>query len=117
MTPAQSTPGRAPANHFISILLNGTTLSYVDANGKQAATIYVRRGDIVQWHFVHGNYSIVFKGPSPFQRVGFAGTGNVPTGEAEVTAPDGTYQYAVTVVPPAGQAILDDPEIIVGDGT
>ena len=107
------TPARAPIRHLVNIKSDGTTLAYLDATGKPAQSIVVKRGEVVQWHFEHGNFSIVFKGASPFGDPGFAGTGNVPTREAEVSGPDGKYAYAVTVVPTKGHPILDDPDVIV----
>ena len=106
----------APARHLVKIQSNGTKLAYIDATGKPATTIYVKKGDVVQWHFGEGNFSIVFKGASPFAEVGYAGNGDVPTRDAQVTGAPGKYAYAVTVVPTKGHPILDDPDVIVGDG-
>ena len=117
MTPARPSVLPVPQRHIVKIQSTGTKLAYVDGTtGKSAAAIRVKRGDVVQWHFEHGNFSIVFKGRSPFAEPGYAGTGNVPTRDAEVTGADGKYEYAVTVVPAKGQPILDDPNVIVGDG-
>lgn len=117
MTTAQPAGLPAPARHLVRIQSNGTKLAYVDAHGKSASVINVRKGDVVQWHFGQGNFSIVFKGKSPFVDVGFAGNGDVPTRDALVTGASGKYSYAVTVVPEKGPAILDDPDVIVDDGS
>jgi len=106
----------AQARHLVRIQSDGARLSYVNAQGEPAATIHVKPGHVVQWHFEHGNFSIVFKGKSPFAEAGYAGNGGVPTRDAQVTGPAGKYSYAVTVVPLQGNPIVDDPDVIVGDG-
>jgi len=118
MTPAPekaaNREGEAP-RHQVLININGKGFLYTKPDGQNAATIVVRKGDRVTWRCDQGNYSILFKGHSPFAEVGLHGRRGTETMHAVVVGERGSYHYAVTVPLDSG-LIVDDPEIIVDDG-
>ena len=119
MTPApqKSAPHREQTGprHQIHINITGNGFLYTRPDGQNAATIVVRKGDVVTWRCDHGNFSVLFKLNSPFALVGFHGRRGTETVEALVVGERGSYHYATTVSLDSG-LIVDDPEIIVDDG-
>jgi plastocyanin len=112
VTPSVKTHGR----HGVKIDFNGGKFAYRSPEtGADAATIKVRRGDVVEWHCEHGNFSILFKGHSPFEGVGVHGKRG-EMASATISGANGRYTYAVTVLPLDGAPAVDDPEIIVDGG-
>lgn len=107
-------PGSARHTVLISVV-NGT-IRYTGIKGKDATRLEVRRGDTIVWQSDHGNYGVLFKSKTPFSQVGFHGRRGVPSREAKVIGVSDEYHYAVTVVPPDSDPIVDDPVIIVNDG-
>jgi hypothetical protein len=105
-----------PARHTVRINVEDGKIRYTGTKGEDAARIQVRRGDTIVWQSDHGNYGILFKSRTPFSEVGFHGHRGMPSGEAKVIGLNDEYHYAVTVVPPEGDPIVDDPVIIVNDG-
>src|SRR4051812_16739859 len=119
MTPSRQQE-RAPARHHVhirpdGIKREGNQFSYAHADGQDAASITVRRGDHVKWRCDHGNFSILFKNHSPFGEIAFHGRRGHETAEALVVGESGSYHYAVTVSADAG-LVVDDPEVIVNNG-
>jgi plastocyanin len=114
MTP-QLEHKHGPSRHHVHIHINGGGFMYARPDGQNAATIVVRKGDHVTWRCDHGNYSVLFKNHSPFADVAFHGRRGNETVTALVVGEAGSYHYAVTVALDSG-LIVDDPEIIVGDG-
>ncbi len=112
MTP---TAEKRPTVHSVGIQINGKGFTYTTPDNRNAARIYVRRGDHVKWNCNHGNYSVLFKGETPFSEVAVHGRKNMDTPLSVVTGEPGSYHYAVTVALPDGGLIVDDPEIIIGD--
>ena len=113
MTP---TLQKKPAFHAIAIRFDGKGFVYTTADQKDGATIAVRRGDRVKWSSDLGNYSILFKGESPFVEVATHGRKGAETDLLEIVGEPGAYKYAVTVAHANGLTV-DDPVVIVsGDG-
>jgi plastocyanin len=102
------------AIHTVHIHVNGGGLLYKRPDNESASTIVVRRGDQVKWHCEHGNYSVLFKGESPFAEIAVHGRRNTETVHAIVVGDPGSYNYAVTVSLDHG-LLVDDPVIIVDE--
>ena len=117
MTPQlRPTPSAGPVRHTIAIQVEDGRLKYVIGENTDAKQIKVRRGEIVVWQSDHGNYAVLFKSKTPFAEVAYHGHRGMPSNEARVIGVNGSYDYAVTVVPDGAQPITDDPVIIVNDG-
>lgn len=106
---------REPKTHTIGIRLDGKGFIYSTPEHPDAKSLYVRRGDRVKWNCNHGNYSVLFKEHTPFSDIGAHGRGGSDTATLEVIGEPGRYKYAVNVALPNG-LVVDDPEIIIGDG-
>ncbi len=111
MTP---TPQKQPAVHAIGIHFDGKGFIYAKPDKQDASTINVRKGDRVKWRSELGNYSILFKGESPFEEIAVHGRKGAETTVLTVIGEPGSYEYAVTVVLESGLRV-DDPIVIVGD--
>jgi hypothetical protein len=109
MTPTQR---KNPTQHAVHININGTGFLYTRPDNQNAATIVVRKGDHIKWRCDHGNYSVLFKGESPFAEVALHGRKGTETVSATVVGEPGSYHYAVTVSLDNG-LIVDDPIVIV----
>jgi hypothetical protein len=112
MTPTQR---QDPVLHSIGIQVNTNGFSYSTPDNRDATTITVQQGHQVKWNCGHGNYSILFKGETPFADVGTHGRSGSDTAALTVVGAPGSYKYAVHVVLPDG-VVVDDPEIIVESG-
>jgi plastocyanin len=110
MTPASQ---KQPALHSVRIQIRGNGFAYTTPEHPNAATIHVRPGDKVKWNCDHGNYTVLFKGESPFEEVAVHGRKSADTAVSVVTGKYGSYKYAVTVALADGGLIVDDPEIII----
>ena len=111
MTTAQST-------HAVEIRHDGKAFVYKSKSGEKGdgTTIHVNAGDHVKWVSHVGNYSILFRGESPFDEIAAHGRKGAETNAFKVTAKDGKYYYGVTLAMPDNKMIVDDPVIIVGSG-
>jgi hypothetical protein len=107
-------PKRDPKLHSVTITIADKGVIYSTPELRNAAQIYVERGDTVKWNCDHGNYTVLFKDGSPFTAIGVHGRKGTDTDTSIVTSVDGTYKYAVTVALATGGLITDDPEIIIG---
>ncbi len=116
MKPAGRPPAQEPGRHTIRIAVEDGRIKYLGPKGEDVTRIAVRRGDTIVWQSDHGNYAILFKSKTPFSDVGFHGHRGMPSYQATVIGVNDEYHYAVTVIPPDGQPIVDDPVIIVNDG-
>jgi plastocyanin len=112
MTP---TPRREAKLHAVSVRIDGKGFIYSTPENPNATSIVVRPGDKVKWNCGHGNYSILFKNESPFTDIGAHARGGADTEVLTIVGKAGSYKYAVNVALPNG-LVVDDPEIIVGDG-
>ncbi|HEX4274723.1 MAG TPA: hypothetical protein VHZ74_05180 [Bryobacteraceae bacterium] len=110
MTPASQTE---KALHSVGIHIKGSGFAYLTPDNRNAATIHVRHGDRIKWNCDHGNYTVLFKGESPFGQAAVHGFKKMETTTSVITAKPGRYTYAVTVALEDGGLIVDDPEIIV----
>jgi hypothetical protein len=110
MTPNQST-------HAIEIRHDGKAFIYQTAEKGDGTTIRVRPGDHVKWSSHVGNYSILFKGESPFDEIAAHGRKGAETSVFKVNAKPGKYFYGVTLAMPDASMVVDDPVIIVGGST
>jgi hypothetical protein len=108
------TPQKQPTEHAVHIHLNGSGLRYARPDSQDAATIHVRKDQLVKWHCDHGNYSVLFKGESPFEEVAVHGRKGAETVAATVTGEPGRYEYAVTVAHVDGTR-MDDPIVIIDE--
>ena len=109
-------PTPEPARHTVRINIEDGKIKYLGSKGEDATRIVVRRGDTIVWQSDHGNYAVLFKSKTPFSDVGFHGHRGMPSNQVTVIGVNDEYHYAVTVVPPDGDPIVDDPVIIVNDG-
>jgi plastocyanin len=107
-------PKRDPKHHSVTITIADKGVIYSTPELRNAAQIYVERGDTVKWNCNHGNYTVLFKDQSPFKNIGVHARKRSETDISEVTGPPGTYKYSVTVALETGGLITDDPEIIIG---
>ena len=117
MTPAvqkDETKTRQSA-HAIEIQHDGKAFVYRTADKGDGTKIKVRTGDVVKWTSHVGNYSILFKGKSPFEEIAAHGSKGTETHLLKVTATEGEFHYGVTLALP-DKMIVDDPVIIVGGG-
>jgi len=112
MTPVTQ---KKPTLHTVGIQINGNGFLYRTPENMIADTIRVRHGDHVKWNCHQGNYTVLFKGESPFAEVGIHAFKGADTSISMVVGKPGSYKYAVTVALPDGGLIVDDPEIIVAD--
>ena len=117
MTPALQThePEKEQNSHAIEIHFDDKGFRYSKADKTDGTIINVSSGDQVKWVSHVGNYSILFKGESPFEEIAAHGRKGTETGVFIVTAKAGRYHYGVTLALP-DKMIVDDPVIIVGDG-
>jgi hypothetical protein len=111
MTPIMQ---KQPKLHSVQIHVNGSGFAYRGADEQNAVSIRVHEGDHVKWNCDHGNFSILFQGPSPFAEVGAHGNHGSDTPVLTVVGKPGSYKYGVTVALDTGM-LVDDPEIIIGD--
>src|SRR4051794_27874596 len=110
MTPSSQ---KQPALHSVIIRIKDSGFMYSTPDERNAASIRVQRGDHVKWNCDHGNYTILFKGESPFTEIAVHGRKRSDTATSVVTGHKGSYHYAVTVALEGGGLIVDDPEIII----
>jgi plastocyanin len=117
MTPAAQTDEAKTrqSSHAIEIQHDGKAFVYRTAEKGDGTKIKVRTGDVVKWTSHVGNYSILFKGKSPFEEIAAHGSKGTETRLLKVTATEGEFHYGVTLALP-DKMIVDDPVIIVGGG-
>lgn len=109
----ENQPENQPALHSVRIRISGSGFIYATHDNKDAASIRVTRRDLVRWNCDHGNYTVLFKGQSPFEAVAVHGRKGADSAVSVVVGEKGTYKYAVTVALEDGGLITDDPEIII----
>lgn len=105
---------RDPKHHSVTITIADKGVLYSTPELRNAAQIYVQKGDTVNWNCDHGNYTVLFKDQSPFENIGVHARKRIGTATSTVTGAPGTYKYSVTVALETGGLITDDPEIIIG---
>ena len=107
---------REPRLHFVRIHINDKGFAYASQGHDNARAILVKNGDTIKWNCDHGNYTVLFKGGSPFKTkdVAVHGPKGNDTMEAVIEGdPYRHYSYAVTVALEGSGLIVDDPEIII----
>jgi plastocyanin len=88
---------RDPKHHSVTITIADEGVLYSTPELRNAAQIYVQKGDTVNWNCDHGNYTVLFKDQSPFDNIGVHGRKGTGTVTSIVKLEKGTFKYAVTV--------------------